>query len=137
FVDQNEMQEEFRFCKQLPGGKKKFRDFQSDRQLFSVNMIYPGQNVSRCAQTVQEPCMTHCMLHRENFVAKDMSDEFSNVRSLTRSEIGPLFSLGISGPRPAHFFHGSGNWINEATVQLLLSCSFLFLNTIVQQDRKI
>ena len=23
FVDQNEMQEEFRFCKQLPGGKKK------------------------------------------------------------------------------------------------------------------
>src|SRR4029434_10113577 len=50
-------------------------------------MIYPGQNVSRCAQTVQEPCMTHCMLHRENFVAKDMSDEFSNVRSLTRDEI--------------------------------------------------
>src|SRR4029434_4354821 len=67
--------------------KKKLRDFQSDRQLFYVNMIYPGQNVSRCAQAVQEPCMTHCMLHRENFVAKDMSDEFSNVRSLTRYEI--------------------------------------------------
>src|SRR4029434_4367007 len=81
------MQEEFILCKQLHGRTKKFRDFQSDRQLFSVNMIYPGQNVSRCAQTVQEPCMTHCMLHRENFVAKDMSDEFSNVRSLTRYEI--------------------------------------------------
>src|SRR4029434_4264445 len=50
-------------------------------------MIYHGQNVSRCAQTVQEPCMTHCMLHRENVVAKDMNDEFSNVRSLTRNEI--------------------------------------------------
>ena len=25
FVDQNEMQEEFRFCKQLPGGKKIFK----------------------------------------------------------------------------------------------------------------
>src|SRR4029434_10304559 len=48
---------------------------------------YPGQNVSRCAQTVQEPCMTHCMLHRENVVAKDMSDELSNVRPLTRYEI--------------------------------------------------
>ena len=36
-------------------------------------------------------------------------------------------------PRPAHFFHGSGNWINEATVQLLLSCSFHFINTMVQQ----
>src|SRR4029434_4684638 len=66
---------------------KKFRDFQSDRQLFYVNMIYPRQNGARCAQAVQEPCMTHCMLHRENFVAKDMSDEFSNVRSLTRYEI--------------------------------------------------
>ena len=31
--------------------------------------------------------MTHCMLHRENVVAKDMNDEFSNVRSLTRYEI--------------------------------------------------
>src|SRR4029434_76252 len=71
----------------LPGGKKEFRDFQSDRTIFSMNMIYPGQNVSRCAQTVQEPCMTHCMPHRENLVAKDMSDEFSNVRSLTRYEI--------------------------------------------------
>src|SRR4029434_8222011 len=47
--------------------------------------------------------------------------------------VGPLFSLGISGPRPAHFFHGSGNWINEATVQLLLSCSFLLINTMVKQ----
>src|SRR4029434_7630894 len=36
---------------------------------------------------VQEPCMTHCMLHRENVVAKDMNDGFSNVRSLTRYEI--------------------------------------------------
>src|SRR4029434_10060766 len=71
------MQEEFLFCKQLPGGKT----------FFSVNMIYPGQNVSRCAQTVQEPCMTHCMFHRENVVVKDMNDEFSNVRSLTRYEI--------------------------------------------------
>src|SRR4029434_2909118 len=52
-----------------------------------MNMIYPGQNVSRCAQTVQAPCMTHCMLHRENVVAKDMNDEFSNVRSLTSYEI--------------------------------------------------
>src|SRR4029434_4930970 len=55
--------------------------------IFSVNMIYPGQNVSRCAQTVQEPCVTHCMLHRENLVAKDMSDELSNVRPLTTYEI--------------------------------------------------
>ena len=54
---------------------------------FSVNMIYPGQNVSRCTQTVQEPCVTHCMVHRENLVAKDMSDELSNVRPLTRHEI--------------------------------------------------
>src|SRR4029434_4313175 len=50
-------------------------------------MIYPGQNVSRCAQTVQEPCMTHCMLHRENVVAKVMNDELLNARSLTRYEI--------------------------------------------------
>src|SRR4029434_5667771 len=49
-----------------------------------------------------------------------------------RAGVGPLFSPGISGPRPAHFFHGSGNWINEATVQLLLSCSF-FINSMVQQ----
>src|SRR4029434_2508186 len=55
--------------------------------IFSVNMIYHRQNVSRCAQTVQEPCMTHCMLHRENVVAKDMNDGFSNVRSLSRYEI--------------------------------------------------
>ena len=41
-----------------------------------------------------------------------------------RAGVGPLFSPGISGPRPAYFFHGSGNWINEATVQLLISCSF-------------
>src|SRR4029434_1398176 len=50
-------------------------------------MIYPGQNVSRCAQMVQESCMTHCMLHRKNVVAKDMNDEFANFRSLTRYEI--------------------------------------------------
>ena len=31
--------------------------------------------------------MTHCMVHRENVVAKDMNDEFSNARSLTRYEI--------------------------------------------------
>ena len=31
--------------------------------------------------------MTHCMLHRENVVAKVMNDEFLNVRSLTRYEI--------------------------------------------------
>ena len=52
-----------------------------------MNMINPGQNVSRCAETVQEPCVTHGMLHRENLVAKDMSDELSNVRPLTRYEI--------------------------------------------------
>src|SRR4029434_8367626 len=52
----------------------------------------------------------------------------------SRAGVGPLFSPGISGPRPAHFFHGSGNWINEATVQLVLSCSFfVFINTMVQQ----
>ena len=62
-------------------------------------MIYPGQNVSRCAQAVQEPCMTHCMLHRENVVAKDMNDEFSNVRSLTRYEIfHPYLSYSILCP---------------------------------------
>ena len=35
------------------------------------------------------------------------------MRGLTRAGVGPFFSPGISGPRPAHFFHGSGNWINE------------------------
>src|SRR4029434_5475687 len=80
------MQEEYLFCKQL-WTQNKFRDFQSDRTIFSVNMIYPRQNVSRCAQTAQEPCMTHCMLHRENVVAKVMNDEFLHVRSLTRYEI--------------------------------------------------
>src|SRR4029434_1893522 len=78
------MQEEFLFCKQLPGGTKSSEIF---KVIFSVNMIYPGQNVLRCAQTVQEPYMTHCMLHRENVVAKDMNDEFSNVRYLTRYEL--------------------------------------------------
>src|SRR4029434_4020130 len=43
-------------------------------------------SVAMCTD-VQEPYMTHCMLHRENVVAKDMNDEFSNVRSLTRYEI--------------------------------------------------
>src|SRR4029434_2241648 len=87
------MQEEYLFCKQL-WTQNKFKDFQSDRTIFSVNMIYPRQNVSRCGQTVQEPCMTHCKLHRENVVAKDMNDEFSNVRSITRYEIfHPYLSL--------------------------------------------
>jgi len=26
--------------------------------------------------------------------------------------VKPLFSPGVVGPRPAHFFHGGGNWIN-------------------------
>src|SRR4029434_5965324 len=82
------MQEEFLFCKQLPGGKKSSEIFKVIDNFFREHDIaYPGQNVSRCAQTVQEPRMTHCMLHRENVVAKDMNDEFSNVRSLTRYEI--------------------------------------------------
>src|SRR4029434_2613644 len=68
-------------------GVQQVQRFSKLSKFFSVNMIYPGQNVSRCAQTVQEPCMTNCMLHREIVVAKDMNDEFSNVRSLTRYEI--------------------------------------------------
>src|SRR4029434_6664983 len=68
-------------------GVQQVQRFSKWSTFFSVNMIYPGQNVSRCAHTVQEPCMTHCMLHRENVVAKDMNDEFSNVSSLTRYEI--------------------------------------------------
>ena len=64
-----------------------------------MNMINPGQNVSRCAETVQEPCVTHGMLHRENLVAKDMSDELSNVRPLTRYEIfHPYLSFSILCP---------------------------------------
>src|SRR4029434_3405403 len=78
------MQEEFLFCKQLPAGKKSSEIFKVIDNFFRE---HPGQNVSRCAHTVQEPCMTHCMLHRENVVANDMNDEFSNVRSLTRYEI--------------------------------------------------
>src|SRR4029434_10204829 len=60
---------------------------------YSIICIFPSSKNekrpigSQCAQTVQEPCMTHYMLHRENVVAKDMNDEFSNVRSFTRYEI--------------------------------------------------
>src|SRR4029434_1727848 len=68
-------------------GVQQVQRFSKWSTIFSVNMIYPRQNVSRCAQTVQEPCMTHCMLHRENVVAKVMNDAFLNVRSLTRYEI--------------------------------------------------
>src|SRR4029434_1318251 len=59
--------------------KKKFRDFQSDHIFFREHDIPGPKCGARCAQTVQEPCMTHCMVHRENVVAKDMNDEFSNV----------------------------------------------------------
>src|SRR4029434_6105711 len=79
------MQEEFLFCKQLPGGKKSSEIFKVIDNFFRKHDIpWPK---SRCAQTMQEPCMTHCMLQRENVVAKDMNDEFSNVRSLSRYEI--------------------------------------------------
>src|SRR4029434_203841 len=82
------MQDEFRFCKQLPGGKTKSLEiFKVIDIFFREHDIHWPKCVARCAQTVQEPYMTHCMVHRENVVAKDMNDEFSNVRSLTRYEI--------------------------------------------------
>ena len=49
-----------------------------------------------------------------------------SVPQRPRAGVGPLFSPEMSGPWPAQFFHGSGNWINDATVQLLLTCSFFF-----------
>src|SRR4029434_8755153 len=74
------MQEEFLLCKQLPGGKKSSEIFKVIDNFFREHDIPWPKCVARCA-------MTHCMLHRENVVAKDMNDEFSNVRSLTRYEI--------------------------------------------------
>src|SRR4029434_5144581 len=73
------MQEEFLFCKQQPGGKKSSEIFKVIDNFFREHDI----SWPKCV----EPCMTHCMLHRENVVAKDMNDEFSNVRSLSRYEI--------------------------------------------------
>src|SRR4029434_7587709 len=82
------MQEEFKFCKQLHGRTKSSEIFKVIDNFFREHdRLYPGQSVLRCTQTMQKPCMTHCMLHRENVVANDMNDEFSNVRSLTRYEI--------------------------------------------------
>ena len=55
FVDQNEMQEEFLFCKQLPGGKKKFRDFQSDRQFFP----WTWYTLAKMCRDVHRRCKSH------------------------------------------------------------------------------
>src|SRR4029434_7423145 len=77
------------------------------------------------------PCLTVGMVSYSAFFPLQTRQVELMPKSLilvsSRAGVGPLFSPGISGPRPAHFFHGSGNWINEATVQLLLSCSFFLL----------
>src|SRR4029434_2176364 len=65
--------------------------------------------------------------HNGNTGKKKLPVSQEGTLSRTRAGVGPLFSPGISGPRPDHFFPGSGNWINEATVQLLLFCSFFLL----------
>src|SRR4029434_11308165 len=77
------MQEEFLFCKQLPGGKKSSEIYKVIDNFFREHDI-PWL---KCMYVCMYVCMTHCMLHRENVVAKDMNDKFSNVRSLTRYEI--------------------------------------------------
>src|SRR4029434_1369234 len=48
---------------------------------------------------------THTATHTHSF-----SHTHTHTHSVTdRAGVGPLFSPGISGPRPGHFFHGSGN----------------------------
>src|SRR4029434_7847034 len=67
--------------------KKSSENFKVIDNFFREHDIPWPKCVARCAQTVQETCMTHCMVHMENDGAKDMNDEFSNVRSLNRYEI--------------------------------------------------
>src|SRR4029434_8634924 len=81
------MQEEFLFCKQLPGGKKSSEIFKVIDNFFREHGYTLAKMCRDVHRRVQEPCMTHSMLHRENVVAKDMNDGFSNIRSLTRYEI--------------------------------------------------
>ncbi|XP_042559411.1 zinc finger BED domain-containing protein 5-like [Clupea harengus] len=97
FVDQDEMQEEFLFCKQLPGRATSSEIFRAIDDFFHEHHIPWPKCVALCTDGARATCglksglialvkdaapqlmWTHCMLHRENLVAKDMSGELSNV----------------------------------------------------------
>uniref|UniRef100_A0A8P4GCM0 SCAN domain-containing protein 3 n=1 Tax=Dicentrarchus labrax TaxID=13489 RepID=A0A8P4GCM0_DICLA len=84
FVDQNEMQEEFLFCKRLPERTTK-NDISWAK---CVALCTDGARamaglksglIALVRDVAPEVIWTHCMLHRESLVAKDMSAELSDV----------------------------------------------------------
>jgi len=54
------------------------------------------------------------------------------IHNCYKGRSGATFQFGSFRPKTGPLFYGAGgNWINEATVQLLLLCSFYYGSTIM------
>ena len=102
------MQEEFLFCKRLPECTTSAEIFEVIDAFFRENDISWAKCVALCTDgaramaglksglivlvrhAAREVIWTHCMLHRESLVAKDMSTELSDVMDLVMKVVNKV-----------------------------------------------
>uniref|UniRef100_A0A3Q2NXH9 HAT C-terminal dimerisation domain-containing protein n=1 Tax=Fundulus heteroclitus TaxID=8078 RepID=A0A3Q2NXH9_FUNHE len=146
FVDQNEMQEEFLFCKRLPERTTIAEIFKVIDAFFRENDISWAKCVALCTDGARamaglksglialvrdvapEVIWTHCMLHRESLVAKDMSAELSDVMDSVVKVVNivkksalqtRLFSNLCAAEGEEHtglLYHSEVRWLSLGTV---------------------
>uniref|UniRef100_A0A8C5A3P1 DUF4371 domain-containing protein n=1 Tax=Gadus morhua TaxID=8049 RepID=A0A8C5A3P1_GADMO len=144
FVDQNEMLEEFLFCKRLPERTTSAEIFKVIDAFFRENYISWAKCVALCTDGARamaglksglialvrdvapEVIWTHCMLHRESLVAKDMSAELSDVMDVKVVNIVKksalqtrLFSNLCAAEGEEHtglLYHSEVHWLSRGSV---------------------
>uniref|UniRef100_A0A8C5GFF6 Uncharacterized protein n=1 Tax=Gouania willdenowi TaxID=441366 RepID=A0A8C5GFF6_GOUWI len=146
FVDQNEMQEEFLFCKRLPEHTTSAEIFKVINVFFRENYTSWAKCVALCTDGARamaglksglialardvapEVIWTHCMLHREALVAKDMNAELSDVMDLVVKVVNivkksalqtRLFSNLCAAEGEEHtglLYHSEVRWLSRGTV---------------------
>uniref|UniRef100_A0A671XCY3 DUF4371 domain-containing protein n=1 Tax=Sparus aurata TaxID=8175 RepID=A0A671XCY3_SPAAU len=136
FVHQNEMQEEFLFCKRLP-------ERTTSAEIFKV---IDAKCVALCTDgtramaglksglialvrdVVPEVIWTHCMMHRESLVAKDMNAELSDimdsvvkvVNTVKKSALQTRLSSNLCAAKGEEhtglLYHSEVRWLSCGTV---------------------
>ncbi|XP_073711553.1 zinc finger MYM-type protein 6-like [Misgurnus anguillicaudatus] len=146
FADQNEMQEEFLFCKPLPERTTSSEIFKAIDEFFRENDIPWAKCIALCTdgarsmaglksglialvrQVVPDVLWTHCMLHRESLVAKELSVEFADVmesvvkavnfikRSALQTRLFAALCEAAGEEHTTLLYHSDVRWLSRGSV---------------------